>query len=146
MACRGDDQGGLAGLACRIAVWSSAGYTGRSINYLEAQACTYLIAEQFSACSIHAAGQIRAHDVGSGIGCIEEPENRVFPAGINAHQQIKQRGQHQAASALRRDTRQGVFEKIRPGVGLSRQGSTPGRNHLNAPVRESMSSLRGPSL
>ena len=78
MACKGgDDQGGLAGLACRIAVWSSAGYTGRSINYLEAQACTYLIAEQFSACSIHAAGQIRAHDVGSGIGCMEEPENRV---------------------------------------------------------------------
>lgn len=116
----GDDQGGLAGLACRIAVWSSAGYSGRSINYLEAQSCTYLIAEQFSACSIHAAGQIRAHDVKSGIGCMEEPENRVFPAGINAHQQIEQRGQHQAAPALRRDTRQGAFEKIRPGVGLSR--------------------------
>ena len=50
---------------------------------------------------------------------MEEPGNQVRSAGIKNHQFLEHRGQHQAAPALCRGTRQGAFGKIRPGGGLS---------------------------
>ena len=73
---------------------------------------------------------------------MEEPGNQVRSAGIKAHQFLEHRGQHQAAPALCRGTRQGAFRKIRPGGGLSGHWVYIWQNRLNIPVGKSKRSLR----
>ena len=78
---------------------------------------------------------------------MEEPGNQVRSAGIKAHRFLEHRGQHQAAPALRRGTRQGHsgrFGQVVDSLGIK---SILGKNRLNAPVGEKQEQFsRGPSL